>query len=269
MTLATLPHLTPGQSAKYRKARADGMSAKNAKRYATWHPEPFPWEENRRSGDTVKSCTVERDGFRIRLEVVRDDDNSSTSDYLGKFSDSWTADAVKMRENTRANEYQYFIPAITYREHYKGLRELKYGRAQADQMAREYVHRDMERLRELGETWGFLGVQATVYLNSVELAESAVWGIEDDSDDEYVDETAAEQMAEAISEAKRRLVELRKSPGAPAVLNAGNMTAEDALAIVDRVGDAAAKGQVDTLDLVQDMGHLHGYLLGITRNAAR
>ena len=75
----------------------------------------------------------------------------------------------------------------------------------------KYALQDSNRLEALDNgSWSFVGVVATVEIDGVELARDSLWGIESDSGDSYLAQTAREVAHEALGSAKgwvkRRLV---------------------------------------------------------------
>lgn len=153
--------------------------------------------------------TVSRDGFEIRLKSEIDEWPDTS--WIGTYQDEWTEGAFDRFRGKDGvwREYRYFVPAISYQEHYKGLRDMKYGRTQADLLAREYTRRDFERMEALDEgAWCFLVLSATAYRNGIELGSASVCGVESDSDEAHHRETFDDLIAEAVDDAKTALAEL-------------------------------------------------------------
>jgi len=140
--------------------------------------------------------------------ATREDDDDADLSWIGKLTDD--PDGAIKRHNAGSNEYQYFKPTNSYREHYKGLRKLKYGRAEADRLARSYVQQDMRRMERYGESWTMTGVRVRCYAKGIELASASLWGIESDSEESYFTEVALENAHEAKREAEKK-IELMES----------------------------------------------------------
>lgn len=103
----------------------------------------------------------------------------------------------------------------------------KYGKAQADELARRYLSESAKNAQKVleGRVAG-LGVQATAFVDGIELAEETVWGVEyeDESSMEYILETVREQihharyaaekgLADTIQAAEKGLVKLYGAAG--------------------------------------------------------
>lgn len=222
---------------RYWKNRGEGMGAMTALSYAKYlekgKREALEWEENaRHDGHIVR---LEREGFDVLLSKSdAHDDYYLSHDYLGKFKSERDmkpkeyAKALNHHRLARLGEWdqtracKYFVPAISIAEHYRGLREMGYGRTLARELSREYVMRDYKRAVKLGEDWCFLNLDVTVYKDGVELGSASLCGVESDSDDGYIDETVLGLIPEAILEAKRTLKKLCSCPEEkPDVNNAG------------------------------------------------
>jgi len=205
--------------------RKYGYSAHTALHYARQPlPKPLEWNGN------VDHAEWTEAGFDL-VAHVEPDDNPDYS-YLGEFTTKYKRGAIKVDPSESGDDriypvYRsrypdsptpvYFVPCNSYREHFKGLRELHYGRSEADTLARSYVHNDMVRLRSLHRgDWDYVGVIVTASRNGIKLGNASVWGIERygrntpgfdrQSDSEaYFTETARELAIEAISEAKNAI----------------------------------------------------------------
>jgi len=104
----------------------------------------------------------------------------------------------------------WYVPAASYAEHYKVLRKMKFGRAESDRLAREYVAQDAKRLARYccGDLY-LLSVGVTAYREGVKLASAGLHGIDvDSSSDPYLSEVAREIAQEALSEARAKLAQL-------------------------------------------------------------
>jgi hypothetical protein len=159
---------------RYRKLRASQpyYSAATAWHYAS-QPEPPALDWTDTDYGAGRAATVQVSGYRVELGMRADYD----ADYwtAGKFTDTWSADAVAMPEPRERGTYRYWLPDVSYREHVAGLRKLGYARHAADCLARQYVRQDLAAAiagREL------VCVHATAYLAGVELGSSAIHGVE-------------------------------------------------------------------------------------------
>ena len=74
-----------------------------------------------------------------------------------------------------------------------------------------YALRDHERLADYGSGWGMLVIGAHVYLNGAEIARAGVYGIESDSDQDYIRETVRDMEREAMRGARAWLQSVTKS----------------------------------------------------------
>lgn len=158
--------------------------------------------------DWIWGEEIERDGFTLVFSIDYDDEPFS---YCGSFSDRPLNDgSIKNPEGwDRYGERNhhflaYFTPEVSEAEHYKGLRDLNYGKAQARELAHKYVMEDLERAKE-GSTWV---VTVKVYRAGIKLASASLGGIDDDG--RYAKECAEEIASEAIEEAQAKLAELVK-----------------------------------------------------------
>lgn len=209
---------------RYRELRKH-HTATRALDYARMKPvKPLDWEDG--SGRSIERAEWKARGYTLIARIEAED--SPDTSHLGEIDSSWDRDAVKLAPSD-AEHYQtratwdvpiYFHPNITYREHFQGLRDLHYGRSEADRLAREYVRMDMQRLLSFHRNdWSQVGVVVTAYKAGIELGDASVWGIEyysthtpgfEGCDDVhgYLTETARELAHEALTEAdtnRRRL----------------------------------------------------------------
>jgi hypothetical protein len=201
----------------YRSLRAAHPTA-TARTLLTWarsnlKRKPLEWIDDRRG---LPRCEWTQDGFKIVANVGLDDHGDL--DWLGEFHSHHAQHpkgAIRVpapREWRRADEHGciWYVPANSYAEHYKGLRKLNFGRAEADRLARSYVKGDADRLRRYCDgDLSLLRVGVTVYRADVELGSSGIYGIDVDSPaDPYLTEVALDIAPEAIAEAKAKLAAL-------------------------------------------------------------
>lgn len=103
------------------------------------------------------------------------------ADTIGRFTDRWAPGAIEHdRFNTRI--CQWFIPACAENAHVLYRRACAYG-----------------------HDWTYLSVTVTAMRDGIKLGVGSLFGIESDSDDDYLAEIAFALTGEAISEANRSL----------------------------------------------------------------
>lgn len=212
----------------YREARALGMSATSAVQYArallreTSAP-AIRWTSGDGSrvwgAEVLETAELETpEGFHTSLELIADEDAGTS--HLGEFyaRGDYPSGPPRAREYY-ATEYTdmhrggtvrvWYVPYNTYREARAWYLANKYGRAFAHDEARRQVFEDMRRLKDVVEMrLAFVGVRARVSYRSEQLAEVAVWGVEYTRTGAgrcYIDETAREEMAEALAAARAAL----------------------------------------------------------------
>lgn len=131
------------------------------------------------------------------------DDCQDAVDILGEALDATGECDCGERGDMERNEYRYFNP---YVERYKG---------ELDSDIRKYVRQDYERMESLhAGNWGYLGVIAEAeigiptisHLNMTpfertsttiqHITSGGLWGIESDSDAEYLESIEKEQLTE-------------------------------------------------------------------------
>jgi hypothetical protein len=152
----------------------------------------------------------------ITIEHIYDDNPDSS--YLGKYSDQWQVGAIK-RYNAGWNEYKYFIPAISYKEHWKDLHKMGYSKGNCDYLARSYNYQDYRRMERLNNgDWCYIGIRAKaevsypIFGNSHRLehfTSGGLYGIESDSDNSYIKEIEQEQLDDLKEHLKTFNVSIR------------------------------------------------------------
>lgn len=173
---------------------------------------PLPWEDNRRTG--LPAAKIEQDGFDVRVKVEYDETGPDLS-WLGEFHERYTKGAIRVRaprewRRSDAHGCIWFVPGCSAKEHRDSLHKMGYARAEADRLARSYVYRDAERLRELcnGDRAIYM-VGVDVYRAGIRLGSAGLFGIDvDKPDDDYMTEVARDLIAEAIGEARASLSKL-------------------------------------------------------------
>jgi hypothetical protein len=128
----------------------------------------------------------EQDGFDLRAKVVDDEDGwfSVGIDVYGRFSDRWQAGAVR-HWMSDSRSYRWFVPALP-----------------------EYRHEYYRRACDYGHGWNYVGIRVVASKAGVPLGETALWGIESDSDIDYFTETALDLGEQALVMAHAKLREL-------------------------------------------------------------
>jgi hypothetical protein len=131
-------------------------------------------------------------------------DNSPDVSWLGEYTDKYQTGAIK-RYNAGNREYKYFIPGISYKEHWESLHKMGYSKGNCDYLARLYNQQDYKRMEALNNgDFGFIGIEAIATVKySIgqgnfrleELSSGGLWGIETD-DKAGIQETEKSQLAE-------------------------------------------------------------------------
>lgn len=211
---------------RYAKYRADGHNAMNAYRYGAKREAPAPLEWHDGGSGEYGKCLYwaefEMDGLTVRAEMYADDE-MTLPDYLGKTTEAecfyWQGDVTYSGEgagnrpsrearllvyrdpHNGCREFVWFEAENTEESHYKGLRNIKYGKALARELAQKYVAQDMKMVKELYQMdRQYVGINSIVRIMDFGLGSMAVWGIDFDGDDyTYVDQCAREYASGAIS----------------------------------------------------------------------
>lgn len=195
--------------ARYRQLRQDGHRAASAWQLAGQAPAPqLDWQED---GRGHRVATVQEGGYSVRVLV---EDDLCYVEEPGRWLQSWQPGAVSVPEPERERgHYHHWLPDITYAEHVRGLRQIGYGRHEADCLARSYVRRDFQRARH-PESYAVVAVYAYASRAGVELGSASIGGcelgtgyVEDSTLSELVAEhdLVAEAVREAVAAAARLL----------------------------------------------------------------
>lgn len=146
----------------------------------------------------------------IKIERIPDDnlDLSYLGEYTSKVPDK--ADINRnnafLRVNRGRNEYKYFIPANRVESTRRDLIRMGWNKQDAEVQARKQNRQDFERMEEFaaGDV-SCMGIKAIANL-LVPLGENywihqsvesgGLWGIESDSNEEYIKEVAEEELSE-------------------------------------------------------------------------
>lgn len=115
----------------------------------------------------------------LSIKVRRELDDSPDLSDLGEYTDKPSETTVDRGESAvRRGEYRYFQPAT------------------------EYAEQDYRRMEAYDRgDWHMIGIYAVAKIQATEngpiqtIRSGGLWGIESDSDDEYLVEVAAEQLA--------------------------------------------------------------------------
>lgn len=150
------------------------------------------------------------DGFHV--VIGKEDDDSPDLSYLGEYTskvpDLPYYDRALERvitERTADDDWNDEDAAKVERFDRRSHRYIAAGTGDP-----EYIEQDAKRLEGYGERWSCVGVVARVYREGVKLAESALWGIETDSDASYFEQVGSDVADEALTEAKATLAKLCK-----------------------------------------------------------
>jgi len=182
---------------RYRARRAAGAYASLAYAQAIDSSPILEWR-----GGTARWA---QEGFELVASVELDEGPDLS--YLGEWSHSWSEGAIPHdQDDPRTSDW--FTPAITADQHYRGLRELKYGRSEARRLSQRYVRQDYSRALAYGDGWWTVFVTVIARRNAIELGRAILGGIESDSGDDYFSRVAQELAAEAIDEAKSAIAGL-------------------------------------------------------------
>jgi hypothetical protein len=118
-------------------------------------------------------------------------DDCGDSSFYGEYTDKWEPGAINRKyRGWERNQYRYFIPCTSYKEHWKGLHKMGYSRGDCDYLSRKYVLQDYNRMERLNRgDWGFIGIVAEAEVKypigggnyRIErLTSGGLWGIESD-----------------------------------------------------------------------------------------
>ena len=202
--------------AQYRKNRTIGMRASSALSCAkNAHKVPsYEWEYAR-SQNGFKEFTTKQDGFTIH--VIAQYDNSGDSffldgEFISKYQDGCIPhpEAHKNNGSRRNDVMPYFMPNVTYADHYSALR-YDHGKHEAHTLARKYVLESLKRALQCGNHWSPLDIFAYVSREGVKLAYHCVGGFATDYSDEDLSFAAEDIIYEAMAEAKDKLAALCKT----------------------------------------------------------
>ncbi len=151
---------------------------------------------------TITKKQAKRTIESITIKHILDDDAATS--YLGKYGD-YEQGAIKRDPNdVRRNDYAYFIPGMSYKDHYDGLRKMGYSKGEADYLARSYTYQDYRRMERLNRgDWLYMGIEAEAMIKYPigggnyrlqRFTSGGLWGIESDSGDDYITEVENDQL---------------------------------------------------------------------------
>lgn len=120
-----------------------------------------------------------------KIEIRHLFDETPDLSFFGQYSDQWQEGAIE-RENAGSREYKYFIPTN-----------------------KECAQQDYERMEAYNNGhWNMMGVRAQAEIhtssNSTDwlinrVSSGGLWGIESDSDKDYLETVAKEELSELKS----------------------------------------------------------------------
>lgn len=161
--------------------------------------------------DVFRTDTHDEGPLTVTVEYHYDD-NPDTS-WLGEYTDKWQPGAIDRLHTGNwtlrrwRREYRYFIPGVSVEEHRRGLSRLGYAKHEAWVMANRYTRADYERMEALNRgDWHFIGIVVKVTVEAkrdgfifdpVEVGYAGLWGIESDSDEDYIADTVAGLIEDA------------------------------------------------------------------------
>lgn len=194
---------------KYRKVRKehDSISASLA---LTWARQEEPVEFD---GDDILETvdgrsTVELTRGKFTIHITARVDECPDYSHLGEWSDTWQEGAIRNPESLQDRHmYDWFIPCNTEASHFKGLRDLKYGKTESRNLARSYVIRDMRAARDYQAFVLFV----RAFANGIELGCDSLGGVDIDlSDPSYLASCVLEHdmIGNAVSQANDALADL-------------------------------------------------------------
>ena len=198
----------------YNKVRTEyrilrGRHTIGAKHALAWARAKYQDREDWEWSHDGETSTLEREGFTITLKV--ESDYYPDSSFLGEFGDTWQEGAIT-NDPDDSRLYRWFYPAITQAEHRAGLQALGMSKSVAEDLAREYVRRDMETAREYAAY--VLIVSAS--REGIELGSDVLGGVDfsDDEDNQRQAEMIVSDhgmIDEALDQARATLAKLAGS----------------------------------------------------------
>ena len=142
------------------------------------------------------------------IKLVHKLDESPDLSYLGKYVDRWEHGAIDREHRARnwtSRQYRYFVPAISYEEHWKSLHAMGYSKGDCEYLARKYNFEDFKRMEKYAEGDIFdMGISARARVSYPQktippskrlewLESGGLWGISSD-DAEGIKRTEQEQL---------------------------------------------------------------------------
>lgn len=227
--------MNPKLAAEYRKQRAKDPHIKAA--HAFRIAQVLTVEPTYRIGETYLI-----DGFEVEIETEYDDNPDLVTEEYGRFSNHWKPGAIDrwardygMRESTwtgmarrirkipgyriepwrfqdpayclsgNYHRMRYLIPEGNYQEQFDYLIAAKYGKTEADLLARASIKKDIERLEDACSdypSWNAVGIVVKAKREGLVLGTASMWGFE--SDDTYLDQAITDYglVEQAVDEAK-------------------------------------------------------------------
>ncbi len=138
-------------------------------------------------------------------------DEHPHTDWLGTWTNEADPDDIKRHAVIRwkphdCSTMDFFVPGNSLDNHRRSLQKMGYSKGQAEQMARQYVREDYNRMKALdaGE-FCFIGIQAEALVSYDEgqgnrrlewFTSGGLWGIESDSGPEYLADVERQELAD-------------------------------------------------------------------------
>lgn len=170
---------------RYRKLRSENRTTP-ATYLIAWarqeKPVDFDGDDILATVDGRSTVELTRGKFTIHITACLDEFPDTS--HLGEYSDTWQDGAIRNPESlTDSVMYDWYVPMNTEASHYKALRDMKYGKSLAHELARSYVYRDMQSLRDYQSFVLFV----RAFANGIELGCDSLGGIDIDiSDPSYL-----------------------------------------------------------------------------------
>jgi len=165
----------------------------------------------------MKTVTIDE------IKLVHKPDESPDLSYLGKYVDRRESGAIDREHRTRNwthRQYRYFVPAMSYEDHWKSLHAMGYSKGDCDYLARKYNFEDFKRMERYAEGDIFeMGIIAKAMVSYPQatfppskrlewLESGGLWGIASD-DEQTIKETEQEQLEDLKNHLRQFNVRLK------------------------------------------------------------
>lgn len=164
-----------------------------------------PIEYNRQG---MIECSIDDavDGWRI--DVKSEYDNSPDTSYLGEYTDNPSGWYIDRKTGNLYHDDKCIRKKITGNDWERG--QYRYYVYPWEKGTIEAVIRDYSRLESINRgDVSFIGIIVTVHLEGVELGFDSLWGIESDSDEDYISDMIHDVAMQAIGEAMNKMASLK------------------------------------------------------------